>query len=116
GPGRMADPIVPGSGGRSSRLAVEFGAPAKGGRGFVVAEEFDLDGVEEVGGGVDFGAGKRPGEAGRVAFGGGLLGRVGDDQEGAAGGDQAWQHGHGGRRGGAAGWVGGWGFHAGSGG
>src|SRR6516162_55183 len=62
-------PWPPGCGGRSLRLAVEFGAPAKGGRGFVVAEEFDLDGVEEIGGGVDFGPGKRPGEAGRVTFG-----------------------------------------------
>src|SRR5258706_14587769 len=33
--------------GEPSRLALEFGAPAKGGRGFVVAEEFDLDGVED---------------------------------------------------------------------
>src|SRR5215467_13340407 len=102
---RLHQSVAPGCGGRPSRLAVEFGAPAKGRRGFVVAEEFDCGGVEEAGGGIDFGAGKRPREAGRVAFGGGLLGRVGDDQEGAAGGDQAWQHGQGGRTGGAVEWL-----------
>src|SRR5215510_14044309 len=50
---RLHQSVAPGCGGRPSRRAVEFGARAKGGRGFVVAEKFDLDGVEEAGGGVD---------------------------------------------------------------
>src|SRR5262249_27332036 len=92
-------------GGRPSRPAVEFGAPAKGGRGFVVTEEFDRDGGEEAGGGGDFGAGKGAGGAGGGAGGGGVLGRVGDDQGRAAGGGEAWQHGQGGRAGGAVQWL-----------
>src|SRR5262249_25591412 len=35
----------------------------------------------------------------------GFLGRVGDDKEGAAGGDEAWQHGESGRTGGAVQWL-----------